>query len=252
MQTYYHHVVDSFLPMAFQKSVENYILQQRWYYSFSFDGNGEFFTPHQVGIDYIERNNRWITGTPRVGLASDQVHLKNDHPIIHQLWYFINKHFDDTLELTGAPEGMPVDQHPDSPVKQPVVPHLDPGWRVYANSRPSDRLSASYPIHKDVIDANDTTSRNILYNVNTEWYPSWAGEYVFYSDDEVTGDRQQWSSGQRRNFPTGWPCITVPHVPGAITCYDGRWLHSTRPTSHVASDRKISLVFRARLKQQLG
>tara|TARA_R110000868_G_scaffold407418_1_gene688844 strand:+ start:107 stop:862 length:756 start_codon:yes stop_codon:yes gene_type:complete len=251
MNNYELKVIDSFLPDAFRKEIQDYLLSLEWFYSPTQSHNNlYFFTPNRDGLNYPEtRVQRMDMVTPRVPLASDEIVLKQNHPLIHKLWELINNKFDNNLEITGVPEGLFIDGHPKSN-NNTLVPGLDPGWRVYASVRAPETIMTAFPIHKDTVDPTDESSRNILYNVNFEWYPSWHGDYIFYKDSDITGDHQQFiKKGQKRGFGTDWPAHIVGHKPGNVVCYDGRWLHSTRPTSYCALSRKISLVFRARIKK---
>jgi hypothetical protein len=128
---------------------------------------------------------------------------------------------------------------------------LSDGWRVYTNSQYQETIKHSHGVHRDTPDLNDDTTATILYVANIEWYPSWFGEIVYYSDS-VTGDTQQYqiadSGAQNRKFDLGWAEKIVSPVPGRIIVYDGRTLHTTRPASIWAPGPRITLAFRARLK----
>lgn len=251
MNNYELQVIDNFLPNTFRQAIQVYLLSLEWFYSPTQSYNDvHFFTPNKDGISYPETQvQRMDMVTPRVALASDELVLKQNHPLIHKLWEFINNKFNNTLEITGVPEGLFINGHPKSN-NSTLVPDLDPGWRVYASIRAPETIMTAFPIHKDTTNLSDETTRNILYNVNFEWYPSWHGDYIFYEDSDTTGDTQQFiRKGQKKGFGTGWPAHIIGHIPGNVVCYDGRWLHSTRPTSYCALSRKISLVFRARVKK---
>ena len=80
------------------------------------------------------------------------------------------------------------------------------------------------------------------------WYPTWMAENVFCSDDETTGDHQEYQKGfgQSRGFGVGYPFAIVPPVPGRIVIYDGRTLHTTKPTAPWAEHMRYAVVFRVR------
>jgi hypothetical protein len=73
-------------------------------------------------------------------------------------------------------------------------------------------------------------------------------ENVFYADDESTGDTQQFQRGfgQSREFNVGYPYAIVPPVAGRVVLYDGRALHTTKPTAPWAEHMRYAVVFRAR------
>jgi hypothetical protein len=194
-------------------------------------------------------------GMHRCPLASDEGTLKQAHLPVYLLWKHINKILDYRYEITGVPEGM---FSPDlSP--QPLDPELKNGWRVYVNATHNFKVwnSMGYA-HRDNPYLDDDSSVTILYVLNKEWYPSWAGEFVIFPEDPegATGDHQQHHLNyqQKRNFNIGWSDQgrIISPVPGRIVVFDSRCLHKTLPTQDFKGSEdnpSIRVVFRARLKK---
>ena len=191
----------------------------------------------------------------RACFASDEPSLEKNHPILWKLWQSINQSLGDRYVIEGYPEGMAVsatDPFWTAPATE--NPALEQGWRVYANGQLDETIKRSHGVHRDTINLNDNQSRTILYVANLEWYPTWFGECVFYPDDTdgVSGDTQQFQKGygQSRDFKVGWMDCgkIVSPVPGRIIDYDGRTLHTTRPTAIWAPDIRKVIAFRVKLK----
>ena len=253
-------VYDDVIPYDFRKTIWEYINNQKWYATWKpLEAKTFEYVPSQVPSTFVP-------GTPgrfpvmwmhRACFASDDETLKNNHPLIWDLWCKINSHLGDQYTISGNDEDMsifPSDKEGWQP-PVPADPNLAPGWRVYTGGQLNEHVKRSHGVHRDTIDMNDTTSRTILYVANLEWYPSWFAECIFYPDDPngVTGDHQQFQKGfysQSRNFNVGWADNgkIVSPVPGRIIDYDGRTLHTTRPTAIWAKDFRKVIAFRARKK----
>lgn len=161
-----------------------------------------------------------------------------EHPPIAELWEVINKHFDNRFIIDGDPEGIA-----DSDMRFPFA-------RVYVNAQPEETIKRSHGIHRDTIDLNNEKHFTLLYMANPQWYPTWMAENVFYSDDEATGDKQQFQKGmgQSRGFDVGYPFAIIPPVAGRIVLYDGRTLHTTKPAAPWSPQMRYAVVFRICLK----
>jgi hypothetical protein len=161
-----------------------------------------------------------------------------EHPPISELWEVINNHFGDRFVIDGDPEGIA-----DSDMRFPFA-------RVYVNAQPEETIKRSHGIHRDTIDLNNEKHFTLLYMANPQWYPTWMAENVFYSDDESTGDKQQFQKGmgQSRGFDVGYPFAIVSPVAGRVVLYDGRALHTTKPTAPWAQQMRYAIVFRISLK----
>lgn len=191
----------------------------------------------------------------RACFASDGPGLEKNHPIIWKLWQSINQSLGDRYVIEGSPEDMAVpDSDPFWTAPPTENPELEQGWRVYASGQLDETIKRSHGVHRDTIDLNNDQSRTILYVANLEWYPTWFGECVFYPDDPdgVSGDSQQFQKGygQSRDFKVGWmdDGKLISPVPGRIIDYDGRTLHTTRPTAVWAPDIRKVIAFRVKLK----
>ena len=161
------------------------------------------------------------------------------HPVIQELWNEINSKLGDKYVIDGDPEGMA------DPKLRPNAYSL-----CYVNAQPSETIKRSHGIHRDTIDLDNTKHHTLLYIANLQWYPTWMAENVFYCDDDTTGDNQQFQRGfgQSREFGVGYPYAIVPPVAGRVILYDGRALHTTKPTAPWAEQMRYAVVFRIREK----
>jgi hypothetical protein len=245
-------VIDNAIDEELRKEVWNYLQDQVWYIKYKQDSSLESYVPSRDGFDVPNKNPLAVHGTTlaRTALACDKNYLKARHKPIFKIWEMINHSLGDKYDITGHPEGLP-QQFLKEYTPFTAIPNLKAGWRVYTNGQYQENIKHSHGVHRDNPILDDDTTATILYIANLEWYPTWFGEVVFYSD-KATGDKQQFqvadASAQRRNFDIGWPEKIVAAVPGRIICYDGRTLHTTRPTALWAPVPRVALAFRARLK----
>jgi hypothetical protein len=158
------------------------------------------------------------------------------HPVILELWNSINSRFNNKFIIDGDEEGIADNRYNMA--------------RVYVNAQMDETIKRSHGIHRDTIDLDEETHFTLLYMANPVWYPTWMAENVFYSDDPTTGDAQQFQKGQGQNrgFTVGYPFAIVPPIAGRIVLYDGRTLHTTKPTAPWAKAMRYAVVFRIRLK----
>jgi hypothetical protein len=251
-------IIDNVISLDEREKIWNYIGNQTWRAMHEKKSpDTVFFKPNIDGWDYCEKNikpNKYGCGTPRAPLARSESELIEKHKLIHDFWLKINEALGNKYELNGCPEGMgPTDYYPEWKIKE-GDPSL-PSWIVFVNGRPNEWVHRSYGVHRDNPDLNEEGAFNILYCANLEWYPTWSGELVFYSEDPEgnSGDTQQFqreANNQNRGFNVGWPSDIVANVPGRIVIYDSRTLHNTRPPSTVSQCMRVTLAFRARLKNE--
>lgn len=254
MQDIDYKTIDNAIPLEFRQQVWEYLMSQQWYGYTRSDSKIHPFVPSKHGIRFPENMpGARLRGTmmSRTLFAKDEPELESEHPIIYELWSKINHQLGNAYEIIGVGEGVGDIGISD----QSTVPGLGPGWRVYTNGIGSEKIKHSHGIHRDTIDLNDDSTRTILYVANLEWLPSWMAEIVCYSEDPqgTTGDSQQTQQAfgghtQRRGFNVGWPSAIIAAVPGRIISYDGRTMHTTKPTSIWAPNMRITIAFRARLK----
>jgi hypothetical protein len=179
-------------------------------------------------------NNQYMH---RCIFGADEYELQQEHPVILELWNSINKAFQNQFVIDGDPEGMAV--------KPPRVA------RVYVNAQPTETIKRSHGIHRDTIELDNEDNYTLLYIANLDWYPTWMAENIFYSDDETTGDNQQfqYGYGQSRGFGVGYPYALTAPSPGRVILYDGRALHTTKPAAPWAEQMRYAVVFRIRKKK---
>lgn len=253
-------VYDDVVPYELRKSVWNYINKQKWYATWKPIGvRMHEYIPETVPQGFVPGTNNRLPSMwmHRACLASDDTSLRKNHPIVWTLWSTINSHLDNQYSISGIDEDMsyvPMD-NPNWQPPAPEDPNLKPGWRVYTGGQLNENVKRSHGIHRDTVDLNDDSTRTILYVANLEWYPSWFAECIFYPEDEsgATGDSQQFQKefySQSKNYNIGWADYgkIVSPVPGRIIDYDGRTLHTTRPTAIWAKDIRKVIAFRVRKK----
>jgi len=241
--------------------IYDYVRNLTWHQQLYYSKAQDFVTykPAEGSTPWRDAKTKLLesvgAGMHRCPLASDEGTLKRDHLPVYLLWKHINKILGYRYEIAGIPEGM---FSPD-PSPDPLDTELKNGWRVYVNATHSFKVwnSMGYA-HRDNPYLDDDTSVTILYVLNKEWYPSWAGEFVIFPEDPdgVAGDHQQHNLGyqQKRNFNVGWvdQGRIISPVPGRLVVFDSRCLHKTIPTHDFkgsADNPSIRVVFRARLKK---
>jgi hypothetical protein len=243
MKTYTVETYDNVVPDDLRKEVWNYIQQQPFHatrkdVAYPRPGHIIWYKPIDGKKEYLDEtipsvNNQYMHRCV-FGNAEQDLEL---HPPIRDLWTTINRHLGNRFEISGDQEGI-----------------ADRRWRmarVYVNAQPDETIKRSHGIHRDTIDLEEERNFTLLYMANPEWYPTWMAENVFYSDDDSTGDQQQYQKGfgQSRNFPIGYPFSIVPPISGRVVLYDGRALHTTKPAAPWAKDMRYAVVFRIRLKE---
>lgn len=252
-------IYDDVISYDFRKEIWDYINKQKWHATWKPLGlKMHEYIPANVPGNFIPGANARLPSMwmHRACFASDDYSLERDHPVIWKLWCEINSHLGDRYTITGNDEDMSIpEDHPDWQPPATKDPNLKPGWRVYTNGQMNEFVKRSHGIHRDTADITDNTSRTILYVANLEWYPSWFAECIFYPDDPLgmSNDHQQFQKGwhsQSRNFNIGWADEgkIVSPVPGRIIDYDGRTLHTTRPSAIWANEIRKIIAFRVRLK----
>jgi len=242
MKTYKVETYDNLVPQDIQQDVWNYILNQSFHatrkdVSYPLPGSIINYIPAENKKEYLDDtvpsvNNQYMH---RCVFGNNEWDLEFHQPI-KNLWNCINTGLGNKFVINGDREGIADQKHKMA--------------RVYVNAQPSETIKRSHGIHRDTIDLNEEKNFTLLYMANPEWYPSWMAENVFYADDDTTGDNQQFQKGfgQSRGFGIGYPFAIVPPLSGRVVLYDGRALHTTKPTSSWADQMRYSVVFRIRLK----
>jgi hypothetical protein len=201
-------------------------------------------------ISYIPRDNKqeyynkgimgWNSQfMHRVSFGLTEQEIQLNHPTIFELWTEINSHFDNKFTIRGDAEDC-------WSKKDPCLMQ-----RIYLNVQPKEEIKRSHGVHRDTSNIKQTDHFTLLYVPNLIWYPTWFGEMLFYENDNSLGDFQQFqkNQGQCREFGIGHPFVTIPTVPNRIVLWDGRMLHTTRPTAEWATQLRNSLIFRVGLKK---
>ena len=242
MKKYYTEVFDNIVPDDLRREVWNYIQQQ------SFHATRKDVPYPQPGtiINYIPENDKkeYLQEGPAVNnqymhrcvFGKVDTDLDMYHPTIFKLWETINAHFDNKFEIQGDLEGIADDKFKMA--------------RVYVNAQPSETIKRTHGIHRDTINLHETRNFTLLYMANLEWYPSWFAENMFFYDDDTTGDNQQYQkgNGQSRGFGMGYSYATIHPEPGRVVLYDGRALHTTKPTASWSPQMRYAVVFRLKEK----
>lgn len=246
---------DGFVSEEMQIAVEKYLEKQTWHLHWfpipAMPGKLNRFRPADGPEGAL---NTWpivqSAAFARCCLATTEEDLKEKHSLIYELWKEINAGLNNEYEITGYPEDMFDEEYSKE--------HGEDGWgwRVYTNGLYGRVTNGTWGPHRDTPDLDDDTSVTILYIVNREWYPRWAGEFVYYPEDPegLTGDHQQFNVGehqQKRGYNVGWPDQgkIISPVPHRVIVYDGRALHNCRAPSIPLNGKPLwRVVFRARKK----
>jgi len=249
---------DNCIDEKFRKEIWNYTQNIPWHVTWkAIQSKHKHYDYIPDKVTQWERMNQdWIPSMymPRTGFGSDNATLERDHPLVHELWAQISNILGNEFEIAGIPEGLPMDVIGKWKSPTPIDTSLEPGWRIYGNSQPSENIKRSHGVHRDSILLDDNSYFTLLYVANLEWYPTWFGECVYYPNDidELTGDTQQYQQGygQSREFPVGWldEGRVVSPRPGRIILYDSRNLHTTRPSAIWAKEDRKVIAFRLRRK----
>lgn len=245
-------IKDDLVDTKLHLALHEYLLNQTWHHWWApLPGETQIYKPSDWDDSWINAAvmSRSIR-MPRCLFGSDADSVRKKHPLVWELWQQINLALGDQWDITGIPEEMAWDKYP---VPVPTDPTLEQGWRCYANASMHDLIQLGGHIHRDTINLNDADTATILWVANKEWYPTWGGEIIFYPEDPdgLSGDHQQYGSGQKRNFRIGWPDDgkIVSFKPNRLICFDGRTLHSIYPTKNRSNvDPVRRIVFRARKK----
>lgn len=251
-------IFDDFIDFDFRKEVWDYIQNKSWHVCWkAIESKHKHYDYVPATVKQWERmNQNWIPSMvmPRLAFASDAGTLERDHPLIYNLWEKISNAIGSEFKIAGVPEGMPSDFIGKTKAPEPLDISLTEGWRVYANSQPSENIKRSHGVHRDNPDIEDDSCYTLLYVANLEWYPTWFAECVYYPNDveTQTGDTQQYQDGfgQNRGFGVGWldEGKVVSPRPGRIILYDSRTLHTTRPSAIWAKEDRKVIAFRLRRK----
>lgn len=241
MKTYTVQAFDDIVPDDLRWRVWEYIQNQTFHatrkdVNYPEPGSIIYYKPIDNKKEYLDNsvpsvNNQYMH---RCVFGANELELKEQHPVISELWETINSKLGGAFVIDGDPEGIAL--------KPPRVS------RVYVNAQPDETIKRSHGIHRDTIELDNENNFTLLYIANLQWYPTWMAENVFYSDDETTGDTQQFQRGfgQSRGFNVGYPYAMIAPAAGRVILYDGRALHTTKPTATWAEQMRYAVVFRIR------
>jgi hypothetical protein len=241
MKTYSVQAFDGLVSDDLRWRVWDYVLNQTFHatrkdVSYPEPGSIIYYKPIDGKKEYMNDtvpsvNNQYMH---RTVFGANESELKQDHPVISELWETINNCLGGNFIIDGDPEGIAL--------KPPRVS------RVYVNAQPDESIKRSHGIHRDTIDLEETNHFTLLYIANLDWYPTWMAENIFYADDETTSDNQQFQKGhgQSRGFGVGYPYAMIAPAAGRVILYDGRALHTTKPTAVWAEQMRYAVVFRIR------
>lgn len=127
-------------------------------------------------------------------------------------------------------------------------------WASYMNAQPYDTVKRTKSIHRDwdgsSIESNEEDYCTLIFISNLEWKPSRFSEIIFYGEKH-TGEKHgdfllDSEKYVKREEDIGWPQAVVPNIPGMVILFDGRWWHSTQPTSFLSPELSQHIVFRVR------
>jgi hypothetical protein len=243
MKAYSVETYDNIVGTALQARVWDYIQHQSYHATrkdlgYPLPGSIINYVPADGKKEYMDDSYPSVNDQymHRCVFGNTELDLHLHHPVILELWNTINLGLGNKFTITGDKEGI-ADQ------KFKLA-------RVYVNAQPDETIKRSHGIHRDTIDLDEGKNFTLLYIANLEWYPTWMAENIFYLDDDTTGDTQQFQKGvgQSRGFGIGDPFTIIPPKPGRVVLYDGRALHTTKPTAPWAKEMRYAVVFRIRLR----
>ena len=238
---YPYFTYDNVINQELQKEVWSYLLNQTYHAKRKTENknNDRLFVVKYKPID--GKKEYLTTDLPNVNeqymhrtiFGNNEEDLKQHFPIF-KLWNEIKKTIVNNWSIEGNPEGFSTSD----------LSKTD--CRVYVNIQPNERIKRSHTIHSDSNDLTEGKNYTLLYIANPVWYPSWFAENIFYETDTNSEDKQQFHKGygQSRNYGIGEPYAVVPPKPGRVILYDGRTLHTTRPTAIWAEEMRYAIAFR--------
>ena len=242
MKTYKVETYDNLIPDALRFDVWNYIQHQSFHatrknVNYPDVGSIIYYVPAEGKKEYMDDSIPSVNSQymHRCVFGNNEKDLEQ-HPVILELWNKINASLGNQFVIDGDEEGIA-----DRRLAYPMS-------RAYVNAQMDETIKRSHGIHRDTIDLEEENHYTLMYIANLEWYPSWMAENVFYCDDETTGDTQQFQKGmgQSRGFNVGYPFAIVSLLAGRVILYDGRALHTTKPTAPWAPQMRYAVVFRIR------
>lgn len=251
---YHIEVHDNLISKSIQTNIWKHVQELEFYGVWNPEETVRFeytlSSPRSPGDWMLQQSMKRSARLHRSPLSSDEIGLKSKSLPIYLLWTALNKQLGNQYQLTGNPEGM---YSPDPP-NPPTDTDLSAGWRAYINATYNAQIYGGQGYaHRDTpLELNDPDTVTMIYFLNLEWYPSWAGEIKFFPEDHKgsSGDHQQFNSGlqQKRGYNIGWvdQGRIVSPVPGRLLIYDGRCLHGTNPTNGPVEMPSIKIVFRAK------
>ena len=179
----------------------------------------------------------------RLPFAANSVEIK-EHDVVSRLFDVINNTcFDGMYTIDNS--------------KKEGIAGTDRQWASYMNAQPYDTVKRPKSIHRDwdksSVESNDEDFCTLLFISNLEWNPSWFSEILFYGE-EATGEKHGDSLLDsehyiKRGEDIGWAKEIVSNVPGLVVLFDGRWWHSTKPTSFIAPELSQHIAFRVKRKK---
>jgi len=124
------------------------------------------------------------------------------------------------------------------------------GFTCYVNARgpklinlPETKL-ANGGIHRDCPPElfNEDGYYTVLVVINPVWKPEWAGEILFYDDEEhVTTHR-------KRGYGYGWPKQMFSLKPGSLVVFSSQTIHKTIAPSSGAPELALRVAFRVKVE----
>lgn len=231
------------VPLALHKEVYDYCQNNPWVSKWHHDNRFKKLDParEEWKDDLVmQYNHRFLYRLP---FAANSVEL-SQVDVMNRLFNHINDHcFNGRYTVDGS--------H-----KEGIV-GTGRQWSAYMNAQPYDTVKRTKSIHRDwdksPVDSNSDEYSTMVFISNLEWRPSWFSEMLFYNEED-TGDKHGESllSSEeyiKRGEDIGWPVSVIPNVPGMVVLFDGRWWHSTKPTSYLAPELSQHIVFRVRRKE---
>lgn len=245
-------VYDGLISQEMQDEVHQYVLNHTWYSALRHHCD---YDPSVNPLNnQLGEGERGIIRHP-FGNSTEMV--KTRHPLIYNLFQLIN---DKVLEgkanidgikedISGLQSGKNVYSAGQNFFQKYDYDNTIRGWTCYMNAKSGGVAKKSLKngmgfIHRDSGPnyVNTTNYATVLFVTNPKWFPSWGGEYNFFSDDS-----DHCEVHPKYGYNIGFPEKIVGHKPGRIIVYRHDQTHISMRIAAEAEGMPTRIAFRVNL-----